>query len=79
MTIAIGLMKSSYDNAKKILKKYNIQFEENIIKVQKNFENSYSEEFKKTSLVGNSIDIYQKAIEFQDYNLFLPAVQNQAF
>ena len=24
MTIAIGLMKSSYDNAKKILKKYNI-------------------------------------------------------
>lgn len=72
MTITIGLMRSSYDDAKKILKKYNIKFEENIIKVQKNFENSYSDEFKKISLVGNSIDIYQKAIEFQDYNLFLP-------
>ncbi|MFS9040364.1 DUF2290 domain-containing protein [Streptococcus parasanguinis] len=72
MTIAIGLMKSSYDNAKMILKKYNIPFEENIIKVQKDFKNSYSEEFKKTSLVGNSIEIYEKAIEFQDYNLFLP-------
>ena len=72
MTITSALMRISYDNAKKILKKYNIEFEENIIKVKKNFENSYSEEFKKTSLVGNSIDIYQKAIEFQDYNLFLP-------
>ena len=46
MTIAIGLMKSSYDDAKMILKKYNIKFEENNIKVQKNFKNSYSDEFK---------------------------------
>ena len=72
MTITIGLMKSSYNDAKKILKKYNIKFEENIIKVQKDFKNSYSEEFQKTSLVGNSIEIYEHALEFQDYNLFLP-------
>lgn len=35
MTITSALMRISYDNAKKILKKYNIEFEENIIKVKK--------------------------------------------
>lgn len=71
--ISIGKMSASYRATKEILSRFNIEFEENYDKFFKNFaENTYSAEFKKQSLIGSSIDIYNTAIDNKDFNLYLP-------
>ncbi|HEM5120642.1 TPA: DUF2290 domain-containing protein [Streptococcus suis] len=71
--INLGTMCSNYEEAKMILKKFDIAYDENFDKVYKKFaSSSYSDEFKKCSRKGTALKIYQTAIDYKDYSLYLP-------
>lgn len=74
MSLNLGKFFSHYNNAKILLDKFGLKFEEDLSKSKRLNSQDYSNVFKKATLSDKEYaEIYKIALDYNDYNLFIPS------
>ncbi|MDT1956944.1 DUF2290 domain-containing protein [Carnobacterium divergens] len=74
MSSGIGKIISHYNQAKHLLTKFELSFDEDLSKSKTLSSNDFSTKFKKATLANDAYSqIYQIARDYSDYNLYIPS------